>query len=144
MSVVLAETVVAPSTTGWQAPVPLQAPPQPLKGRATGSCTVAVQVALEPWVTGFGVHCALAMPASVLTVTMYWRGARQAAVVPPLMPAQFQRKASDAADWLVAEPALHKRVGKVSEGAVLPHAPLVGGGAKVALMVQLPVMVAVV
>jgi hypothetical protein len=140
-----AETVVGPKTRGMQDPVPLHSPPQPLKGRPTGSCAVATQEVVVPKVTGFGLHCALAMPSSLLTVTVYWRGAWQATVAPPWVPAQFQRKASDVLlIWLAGEPALHKKVGQLSEGAVSPHAPWVGGGVKLALMVQSPVMSPVV
>ena len=61
----------------------------------------------------------------------YWRGALHWAVVPPLLPAQFQSKAVAVLVMLPGVPVLHRlALGAVSTviALALPHTPLMGVG----------------
>ncbi|MBC7711568.1 MAG: hypothetical protein H7203_16025 [Rhizobacter sp.] len=100
----------------------------------------ALHVVVAPPLTGLAQ---LSVPfAPALAVTVYWCGAEQLAVVPPLLPLQLQaKKRSSALETAVAVPAPHRLLlgaTKLATPFALPHAPLTGTttATKVALTVQ--------
>ena len=100
----------------------------------------AVQVVVAPPLTGLTQLSVPFTPA--LAVTVYWCGAAQLEVVPPLLPLQLQaKKRLSALETAVAVPALHRLLlgaTRLATPFALPHAPLTGTttATNVALTVQ--------
>ena len=121
-------------------PRPVVEPPQPeMLWVSKPEAGAAVQVVVLPPLTGLTQLSAPFAPA--VAVTVYWCGAAQLAVVPPLAPTQVQVKLLVPVDTADAAPKLHRlALGATSEATPLadPQAPFCGTSTavNVALTVQ--------